>query len=588
MELDDPTPTQGYPLRTQEHAKPREIHNDPGSMVAPVDTRKRRGTSDDDDVPLRERLQGRDLWTGSSDRKKAVSDRPRLREQIKEPIIEPRKKPGPQPWAAKPIMKNDMVAKMAVIHEIEELWGKNFITAYIPKCHRPLIKKGKDGKRTMYRKHEANPKNWLPSVLKAILMIARLTSDKQWLKKAMAEVVRYRIKNTGNRKPQLVTTDFDVIEDMLMKQWTCADSFQVRYKHLLMAQPKEDRQTDEDIDHILGVGSGVSDSEIDSGDEDASGNHSDGKEDRRGMDEDEEDISGGYYQRSDYVNDAPHYPPKARLPSKESKQAKSSSKQPAMEKQLPHQLPHQPLYGYGAYGPYPGYGPPMNGYNQAMPAFPPHMKGYPLLPPHMYGYGPYGGYGQQTLGKGPHHSGPPGHHGYLGMPPYHPHQTMTPSPSTVNTELRGQRAIQNTDFNENTDFDSSVNVSSGDYGRRGDSRFSPFGGSSSKRRGRVITQDHTPTQSYGMGMGTVPSTEPPTPHMIATNPRVKREPGVEAHPIAVDDFDNPSNYLGGGQSEEPAEEMDEAMQLEIQEMELQHKLIQLKKKLAASKARKTG
>lgn len=107
------------------------------------------------------------------------------------------KKPGPRPWASKPIMKNDMVAKKEVIREIESYWGKGFIKAYIPKCHRPLVKRGKGGKRAMYRDHETDLKKWLPSVLKAILMIAKLTTNKAWLKKAMNDVVRYRIKNTG-------------------------------------------------------------------------------------------------------------------------------------------------------------------------------------------------------------------------------------------------------------------------------------------------------------------------------------------------------------------------------------------------------
>jgi hypothetical protein len=107
------------------------------------------------------------------------------------------KKPGPRPWASKPIKKNDMVAKLEVIREIEQYWGKGFIRAYVPKCHRPLVKKGKGGKRAVCRDHETDPKKWLPSVLKAILSIAKLTADKAWLKKAMNDVVRYRIKNTG-------------------------------------------------------------------------------------------------------------------------------------------------------------------------------------------------------------------------------------------------------------------------------------------------------------------------------------------------------------------------------------------------------
>lgn len=64
-----------------------------------------------------------------------------------------RKKPGPKPYANKPIAKNDLKAKMEVIRAIEKNWGKNFIVNYIPKCHRPLQKK-KGGKRTAFRQHE--------------------------------------------------------------------------------------------------------------------------------------------------------------------------------------------------------------------------------------------------------------------------------------------------------------------------------------------------------------------------------------------------------------------------------------------------
>lgn len=107
------------------------------------------------------------------------------------------KKSGPLPWATKPIKKNDMVAKKELIREIEKYWSKDFIKAYIPKCHRPLVKREKGGKHVVYRSHETDPKNWLPSVLKSILSIAKLTQNKVWLKKAMDDVVRYRIKNTG-------------------------------------------------------------------------------------------------------------------------------------------------------------------------------------------------------------------------------------------------------------------------------------------------------------------------------------------------------------------------------------------------------
>lgn len=99
-----------------------------------------------------------------------------------------------------------------------------------------------------------DPKKWLPSVLKALLGISYLTTDKAFLKKAMNNIVRHRIKHTGNRKPQLVTTDFDVIEDMITRGWDIETSFSIRYKHLLLANPKGNLETDEDIDHILACG----------------------------------------------------------------------------------------------------------------------------------------------------------------------------------------------------------------------------------------------------------------------------------------------------------------------------------------------
>lgn len=111
-----------------------------------------------------------------------------------------KKRPGPPAWASKPIKKNDLVAKAQVIAEIEALWGKNFIKTFIPKCHRPLVKRGKAGKRAIYRDHETDPMKWLPSVLKSLLGIAQLTRDRKWLGKAMGDVVRYRIRHTGESR----------------------------------------------------------------------------------------------------------------------------------------------------------------------------------------------------------------------------------------------------------------------------------------------------------------------------------------------------------------------------------------------------
>ncbi|KAH8722915.1 hypothetical protein GQ44DRAFT_828555 [Phaeosphaeriaceae sp. PMI808] len=221
-------------------------------------------------------------------------NRPTLR-QLSKPVPKnhhKHKKPGPRPWAAKPIMKNDLQAKKEVIREIESYWGKSFIKSYIPKCHRPLVKRGKGGKRSIYRDHETNPRNWLPSVLKSILMIAKLTDDKVWLKKAMNDVVRYRIKHTGNRKPQLVTTDFDVIEDMLVKQWKVSYAFEIRYKHLLVNR-KDQEENDENIDHILQAGSGNDDSS------DEDDDNGDGVKDESEISD--QDLENGEYKRHDSV-----------------------------------------------------------------------------------------------------------------------------------------------------------------------------------------------------------------------------------------------------------------------------------------------
>ncbi|KAF2713385.1 hypothetical protein K504DRAFT_136501 [Pleomassaria siparia CBS 279.74] len=220
------------------------------------------------------------------------------------------KKPGPKTWAAKPLTKNDMEAKKELIAEIEKFWGKGFIKNFIPKCHRPLVKRGKLGKRSAFRQSENDPKKWMPSVLKAVLMIAKKTDDKQWLKEQMRDVVTYRIKHTGNRKPQLVTTDFDVIEDVFDSGWTVAQSFTVRYKHLLMHRG-DNIETDEDIAHIFG------ENPQDEGDGDPGSDEKDGSDDNDGEDGEEDDAGSGeevdqgpsssYLQSSGYIQ-PPSYP----------------------------------------------------------------------------------------------------------------------------------------------------------------------------------------------------------------------------------------------------------------------------------------
>ena len=249
------------------------------------------------------------------------------------------KKPGPKPWSTKPLTKNDIEAKKELIAEIERYWGKGFIKAFIPKCHRPLVKKGKHGKRSAFRQSENDPKKWMPSVLKAVLMIAKKTNDKQWLKEQMRDVVTYRIKHTGNRKPQLVTTDFDVIEDVFDSGWTVAQSFAIRYKHLLMNHTGTE-ETDEDIAHIFGEGPRQEGSASSGEDGDDGGDDEDDEEEDAGEygedrpeDEEQQSLSGGYFQTSGYV-----LPPQYPLPTK----PKQGYGQPhlGVGRQVPRQQPH--------------------------------------------------------------------------------------------------------------------------------------------------------------------------------------------------------------------------------------------------------
>lgn len=437
------------PSPNQDHEVPKEDREELALMTQ-QDDQIRRESSDDDSpiivrrqvrepakerdegMALRERRSRRDDLQNSADQGR---DRPMPRQT---PKPSPKsavkhKKPGPRAWAAKPIKKNDLKAKKKVIREIESYWGKGFIKSYIPKCHRPLVKRGKLGKRSIYRDHETNAKNWLPSVLKAILMIAKLTDDKVWLKKAMNDVVRYRIKHTGNRKPQLVTTDFDVIEDMLVKQWNVAYAFGVRYKHLLVNH-KDQQETDEDIDHILQVGS---DPEDGSGNDEEDEDQDDEMEDQEEEDDEDDNmgqggISGKYLASSGYTKASP-YPPPA-LPRQQVKQQKVRNDTPGKQAKSKQALLPQGMYGYGA--PMPGYGQALDPWGRPMPAYGgPDGYGGPKFAGI---YGGYGGYGQpQYGGKNVRQvSLQPPQHVMQQYPHFHP---MTPTP-----EPRGLSGYQST------------------------------------------------------------------------------------------------------------------------------------------------
>ena len=136
----------------QEHA-PAELTKNLHHS-SPISTRIQEESSDEDDVPLRDRRLGGYHQQSTSTlpvQDHRVFQKPANTSTSSTGKIY--KKPGPKPWAAKPIAKNDLKAKMEVIRAIEKNWGKNFIKDYIPKCHRPLQKR-KGGKRTAFRQHE--------------------------------------------------------------------------------------------------------------------------------------------------------------------------------------------------------------------------------------------------------------------------------------------------------------------------------------------------------------------------------------------------------------------------------------------------
>jgi hypothetical protein len=407
---------------------------------------------DDKDITLRSRRSIRDVaHDHQRDSNDHGRDRPVACQLLKtSPKHESKhKKPGSGACSTKPVMKNDMKAKKGVIREIESFWGRGFIKTYIPKCHRPLIKRGNGSKRSIYRQHETDPKNWLPSVLKAILMIAKLTDNKQWLKRAMNDVVRYRIKHTGNRKPQLVTTDFDVIEDMLVKDWSVSYSFEIRYKHLLVNR-KDQEEKDENIDRIMQTstdhdnGDSDQDDDIDDDDENDPGGDGDEKKRGRGWISGRHPQTGNYTKESQYTLPSPtrqqQKPPKMR---RDSPQNQGHPKQEITQHQYPV------MYGYGAHAA--GYGPPMDPWGRP-------ISGYGR-PGTYNGYGGYGvnsggysGYGTPKFSGGAHegtHTSPSTH----GMPHYPPpHLAIRPAPSTPDLDysIFGNNTNKRSQFSPST------------------------------------------------------------------------------------------------------------------------------------------
>ncbi|KAF2259477.1 hypothetical protein CC78DRAFT_548251 [Lojkania enalia] len=201
------------PLPTQDTSH-LDHNSDTDAMGAPIDTHSQHGSGGDSV------LDGNDA--------------------IQQPKVEKiRRKPGPKPSGKSQLMKNDMNAKKEVIKEIEGFWGKNFIRKYIPQKHRILVKRPPGTGRNIPRFPENDPRKWKPSVLKALRSLCEKSSEKARLRSLISDVVKYRNKHTGNKKPEIVTTDIDVIEDVIDRGWSVSQSFNIRYKHLLMNQPTD-------------------------------------------------------------------------------------------------------------------------------------------------------------------------------------------------------------------------------------------------------------------------------------------------------------------------------------------------------------
>lgn len=463
------------------------------------------------------------------------------------------KKPGPVPWASKPIMKNDMKAKNAVIREIEGYWGKGFIRSYIPKCHSPLVKRGKHGKRAMYRDHETDPKKWLPSVLKAVLMIAKLTNNKKWLKDAMNDVVRYRIKQTGNRKPQLVTTDFDVIEDMLVKDWDVAYAFEIRYKHLLVNR-KDQEETDEDIDHILQVASDPED-DMDDAEEESDDSEDivdqeldDGNEnDDENFGLDHRGISSKYLHSGGYTQASQH--PLPATPKQQQTKRQKTPKQPRVKSEQPSPPPpdsrqqqqQQTMYGFDA--PTGGYnGPPIYPWGHMM-----HLPGGPNVYNNYSsygGYGAYGGYPGYGLSQYPGRNSrqgsqqPPPHGMFLRHP-------MSPAPSNPDPDRTNRRP-------------------------------SPFD------KKDLAHDGYEQTRVFGTGHPDLPIQGYPNAYQSSLRPNIKREsPTQDEHVMSIEDLDGLANNLG-----ELDDDNSEDVDAELEAAELELKLARLRAKKAAKKRSK--
>ncbi|KAH7381408.1 hypothetical protein DE146DRAFT_773184 [Phaeosphaeria sp. MPI-PUGE-AT-0046c] len=232
------------------------------------------------------------------------------------------------------------------------------------------------------------------------------------------DIVRYRIKHTGNRKPQLVTTDFDVIEDMLVKDWDMIYSFDIRYKHLLVNRNK-DEVDDETINHIMDASP---DHDDDYSDDDDDDHYQIIGEDKK-VDNGRSGRAGVSKRHRQSINssEAPQYSSTRRSHHhpKESKAREHAS----LEFKLPPQgqVPQQPsrMYGHGAA--VRGCGPPLDSWGRPMVIY----GGLHAYNNGCGGFDYHGGYDYALQDHGARcNSRSPSH----GMPYYLPHlYAMTPA-----------------------------------------------------------------------------------------------------------------------------------------------------------------
>jgi hypothetical protein len=189
-----------------------------------------------------------------------------------------------------------------------------------------------------------------------------------------------------------VTTDFDVLEDMLVKDWDVAYSFSIRYKHLLV-KGQGQQETDRDIDHILGVVSG--EDEAEDHDEDSKSDDDDKQNCGDVEEEDESDDEvhhgaptgrylppGGNANMSRYPY--PHFM-SAPFPGQHSGRSSNSTMRSSEGSQkTPRPITADKQHEMQAYSQIYPYGPPLGPWGQPLPYT--SFGGYG-------GYGMHGGYG---------------------------------------------------------------------------------------------------------------------------------------------------------------------------------------------------